>query len=54
MLAWLDRAHRLIDPIKERMRQWLRMLAPQRAGRTLRIAPAHPPPRAGAAGGVTG
>jgi hypothetical protein len=37
MLVWLAWAHGLVDPIKERMRQWLRMFAPQRAGRTMRL-----------------
>jgi hypothetical protein len=37
MLVWLAWAHGLIDPVKQRLRQWLRMLAPQRAGRTLRL-----------------
>jgi hypothetical protein len=37
MLVWLTWAHGLIDPIKERMRRWLRMFAPQRAGRTMRL-----------------
>jgi hypothetical protein len=33
-LAW---AHGLIDPIKRRLRSWLRMWRPRRAGRTLRL-----------------
>jgi hypothetical protein len=33
-LAW---AHALIDPIKRRLRRWLRMWGPRRAGRTLRL-----------------
>ena len=33
-LAW---AHGLIDPIKRRLRSWLRMWGPRRAGRTLRL-----------------
>jgi hypothetical protein len=37
MLVWLDKAHALIDPIKARIRQSLRMFAPQRAGRTMRL-----------------
>lgn len=36
-LSWLEKAHALIDPIKARIRQWLYMFAPQRAGRTLRL-----------------
>jgi hypothetical protein len=46
-LAW---AHGLIDPIKRRLRSWLRMWRPRRAGRTLRLLRAHPSPDAG---GVT-
>ncbi len=37
VLVWLARAHGLIDPIKARIKQWLRMFSPQRAGRTLRL-----------------
>jgi hypothetical protein len=37
MLVWLEWAHGLIDPIKARMRQWFRVLAPQHAGRTMRL-----------------
>jgi hypothetical protein len=37
MLVWLAWAHRLIDPVTQEVRQWLRMFAPQRAGRTLRL-----------------
>ena len=37
VLQWLEWAHRLIDPIKARIRLWLRMFSPQRAGRTLRL-----------------
>jgi hypothetical protein len=37
MLLWLEKAHALIDPIKARVRRWLFMFAPQRAGRTLRL-----------------
>lgn len=33
-VAW---AHGLIDPIKRRVRIWLRLLSPKRAGRTLRL-----------------
>lgn len=33
-LAW---AHRLVDPIKQRIRRLLRMFGPRRAGRTLRL-----------------
>ena len=35
--AWLRWAHELIDPIKRRISGFLRMLAPQRAGRALRL-----------------
>jgi hypothetical protein len=37
VMAWLDWAHELIDPIKRRLRSYLRMWAPKRAGRTLRL-----------------
>ena len=37
MLWVLERAHALIDPVKARVRRWLRMWAPKRAGRTLRL-----------------
>jgi hypothetical protein len=37
VLAWLDWAHALIDPIKLRIRIALRAFAPSRAGRTLRL-----------------
>ena len=37
MLTWLAWAHGLVDPVKEQMRQWMRMFAPKRAGRTLRL-----------------
>jgi hypothetical protein len=33
----LARAHALIDPIKRRIKTWLRMFAPKRAGRTFRL-----------------
>jgi len=33
-LAW---AHELIDPIKRRVKRWLRMFSPRRASRTLRL-----------------
>jgi hypothetical protein len=36
-LVWLDRAHRLVDPIKVRIRVYLRLFSPRRAGRTLRL-----------------
>jgi hypothetical protein len=37
VLAWLAWAHGLIDPIKQRIRMRLRMFAPQRAGRALKL-----------------
>jgi hypothetical protein len=37
VMAWLARAHALIDPIKRRLKTALRMFAPKRAGRTLRL-----------------
>jgi hypothetical protein len=37
-VMWLlDRAHALVDPFKDRIRIWLRMFSPARAGRTLRL-----------------
>jgi hypothetical protein len=37
-VMWLrDWAHELVDPLKRRARRWLRMFAPRRAGRTLRL-----------------
>jgi hypothetical protein len=33
----LARAHALVDPLKDRIRIWLRMFSPARAGRTLRL-----------------
>jgi hypothetical protein len=37
MLVWLEWAHGMIDPIRERIRRAFRMFAPKRAGRTLRL-----------------
>ena len=37
VLAWLAWAHGLIDPIKRRLKQWLRMFSRKRASRTLRL-----------------
>jgi hypothetical protein len=37
MLSWLEKAHALVDPIKARVRRWLFMFSPRRAGRTLRL-----------------
>ena len=56
VLALLDKAHALIDPIKLRIKRAdapLRVAAQARAARPL-LPPcrAHPPPCAGAAGGV--
>jgi hypothetical protein len=37
VLAWLAWAHELVDPIKERLRRYARLFAPQRAGRTFKL-----------------
>jgi hypothetical protein len=37
VMAWLDWAHALIDPIKQRLRSYFWMWGPRRAGRTLRL-----------------
>jgi hypothetical protein len=37
VLWLLERAHALVDPLKRRIRIWLRMLSPRRAGRKLRL-----------------
>jgi hypothetical protein len=37
VMAWLDWAHGLVDPIKRRVRSILRALAPKRAARTMRL-----------------
>jgi hypothetical protein len=41
LYAWVmwvrDKAHELVEPIKDRIKQMFRMFAPQRAGRTLRL-----------------
>jgi hypothetical protein len=37
MLVWLAWAHGLVDPVKARVRRFLRMFAPQRASRTVRL-----------------
>jgi hypothetical protein len=37
MLWALERAHAVLDPIKRRIKRSLRMFAPKRAGRTLRL-----------------
>ena len=53
MLVWLAWAHGLVDPIKPRIRCGSECSRRKRAGRTLRLLSAHPPPDAGAGGGVT-
>ena len=37
VLAWLAWAHRLVDPIKRRIKALLRVIGPKRAGRALRL-----------------
>jgi len=37
VMVWLAWAHALIDPIKHRVRTWLRMVSPRRSGRMLRL-----------------
>jgi hypothetical protein len=37
VMTWLAWSHELIDPIKRRLNNFLRMLAPGRAGRALRL-----------------
>ena len=37
VMVWLAWAHELIDPIKRRLKSTLRLFAPKRAGRTLRL-----------------
>src|SRR5436190_21778716 len=37
VLAWLAWAHELVDPIKERLRRYARLFAPQRVGRTFKL-----------------
>jgi hypothetical protein len=37
VLAWLDWAHRLVAPIKRRIKRLLRIFRPKRAGRALRL-----------------
>jgi hypothetical protein len=37
MLVWLGWAHELVEPIKKRIKTWLRLFSPKRAGRTLRL-----------------
>jgi len=37
VLLWLAWAHELVDPIKRRIKLWLRAFSPRRSGRTLRL-----------------
>jgi hypothetical protein len=37
VLAWRDWAHAMVDPIKRRIRRYLRMFAPRRASRAVRL-----------------
>jgi hypothetical protein len=37
VLWLLERAHALIDPVKRRLRTWLRVFAPRRAGRAFKL-----------------
>ena len=37
VLVWLAWAHGLVDPIKARIKAWLRLFGPRRAGRTLKL-----------------
>jgi hypothetical protein len=37
VLAWLDWAHRLVDPIKQRIRRLMRILRAKETGRALRL-----------------
>src|SRR5882672_3997004 len=37
VMVWLAWAHKLIDPMKRRLRSLFRMFGPKRAGRTLRL-----------------
>ena len=37
VLVWLDWAHALVDPIKQRVRRLLAIFAPQRAGRAMKL-----------------
>ncbi len=37
VMRGIDWAHALVDPVKRRVRIWLRMFAPKRAGRMLRL-----------------
>jgi len=37
ILVWLALAHGLVDPIKRRIKTWLRVFGPRNAGRTLKL-----------------
>src|SRR5262249_33898799 len=37
VLAWLEWAHALVDPIKQQIRRRMQIFAPQRAGRAFRL-----------------
>jgi hypothetical protein len=37
VLSWLDWAHDLVAPIRERIQRWLRVFRPKQAGRALRL-----------------
>ena len=37
VIAWLALAHGLVDPIKLRIKSYLRLFSPRRAGRTMRL-----------------
>jgi hypothetical protein len=37
VLWLLERAHALVDPLKRRIKKWLRMFSPAQAGRTMRL-----------------
>jgi hypothetical protein len=37
VIIWVDWSHALMDPVKQRLRSLLRMVAPNGAGRTLRL-----------------
>ena len=37
VLMWLDWAHDLVDPIKQRIKRLLRIFRPKRAGRAMRL-----------------
>jgi hypothetical protein len=37
VMIWLAWAHELVDPVKRRVKIWLQLFSPQRAGRALRL-----------------